>query len=279
MSLRLALAAAVSASAVALPAASLSAQTVTPLEAERTVLVDLFLYDSFWRESSRRTVDVPSMELGAFEQDLVEDLSTIYQSCDGRAFQESDIFSGGAVGWLETTASGVDFDDGDADATTRSDFRYAFEVVEPVRIRLEGDAESDLAATIGAASASFRLSGPEGVLLEVAAAGAGDRASGEIETWLFPGAYELVAVSDTFVESTPRADIRDNPATAFGFVRFDFVTTCPADFNVDGVVDDIDADQYRAAWLAGSPAADVNGDGRVDRRDADLFRFAFRRGC
>lgn len=54
---------------------------------------------------------------------------------------------------------------------------------------------------------------------------------------------------------------------------------CPADFNLDGIVNTRDAIAFLSAWAAKDDTADINGDGTVDTRDVVAFLTAWVGGC
>lgn len=56
-------------------------------------------------------------------------------------------------------------------------------------------------------------------------------------------------------------------------------SSCPADFNGDGVADIRDVVEFLNAWAAKDPAADFNGDGLIDTRDFLAFLNAWSAGC
>ena len=56
-------------------------------------------------------------------------------------------------------------------------------------------------------------------------------------------------------------------------------TTCPADFNGDGVVDTRDVVAFLNAWAAGDASADIDGNGVVDTRDVIAFLNLWTDGC
>lgn len=56
-------------------------------------------------------------------------------------------------------------------------------------------------------------------------------------------------------------------------------STCPADFNGDGVLNVLDFVAFQLAWQAGDVRADVNGDGMLDVLDLVTFQALFEEGC
>lgn len=60
---------------------------------------------------------------------------------------------------------------------------------------------------------------------------------------------------------------------------FEYLCSCPADFNGDSVVNTLDFLAFLNAFSAGDPAADFNGDGNVNTLDFIDFLNAFNVGC
>ncbi|MBX3323347.1 MAG: hypothetical protein KF757_10185 [Phycisphaeraceae bacterium] len=56
-------------------------------------------------------------------------------------------------------------------------------------------------------------------------------------------------------------------------------TSCPADFNGDGLVDFFDVSAFLAAFSASQPSADLNDDGVHDFFDVQIFLGQFSAGC
>lgn len=54
---------------------------------------------------------------------------------------------------------------------------------------------------------------------------------------------------------------------------------CPSDFNNDGVVNQVDFDQFTALFSLGDPGADFDGNGFVNGDDYDAFLDAYAAGC
>lgn len=92
-----------------------------------------------------------------------------------------------------------------------------------------------------------------------------------------------------FIPPTPLVRVRftvsDTPNTSKTEAAIDrfrveeFPCPCVADFNGDGVVNDLDIGAFRTALLDEDPAADFDGDGAFSILDFLLFLEAFEAGC
>ncbi|MFG0242056.1 MAG: GC-type dockerin domain-anchored protein [Phycisphaerales bacterium JB054] len=97
--------------------------------------------------------------------------------------------------------------------------------------------------------------------------------------------YTLSSADDGGLDGVLTADglhLSAAPAAAF-YARLlgDAIaaSSCPADFNGDGVGNTLDVIAFLNAWVAGDAGADIDGNGEVDTRDVLAFLNVWTAGC
>lgn len=206
---------------------------------------------------------------GAWERD-VSVLLDDYESNDltgGRAFHESDLWSGGIVADLSCEAYSFPTYMYTSDAWSETEVDVTFEVHERVRYAFD----ASLATTDdGYSVAEVGLRGPSGHL---AYARVWDGAEDDVAVtgWLEAGEYDLDALCEAVIIVSGTEVLH-----AVTDIALDLRVFAAADWDMDGDCDAVDKADFRTAWLAGSPSADFDGDGATDVVDWLEFRRAWR---
>ncbi len=254
------------------------AQHIQPMETYREVSVELFMYDSFWRESDHRFVQEESSDSGVFEQDIAAETSTVFQACSGAAFQESDVSAFSIETMMLVEAEGIDYDDGQADSYSVSTMETTFEVTDGIRFDFNAIYDTFVDTDSTNASVLIQLIGPDGFIFF-------DYVDGNfskdiaVQGWLKKGDYTLQLEARSSVNASLYSDPHDEPETSSALLQAVFTPYCPGDYDMDGDVDANDAQLFRENWLTQEPESDVDGNGVVNVRDALLFRIAWKMGC
>jgi dienelactone hydrolase len=98
--------------------------------------------------------------------------------------------------------------------------------------------------------------------------------SREVRISMVPGPDQAGEAASVLVTARREAD-----GGTRGFAGVDVEVVCPADWNLDGLVNTQDVLAYLNAWSAGDGEADLNGDGRVDTLDVLAFLNLYADGC
>jgi len=264
--------------AIAMLPSIASAQHIQLLDVYREVSVELFMYDSFWRESDHRFVQEDSSESGVFEQDIAAETSTVFQACSGDSLQESDISTARIEALMAVESEGIDYDDGQADAYSVSTLEVIFDVTSGIRFDFNAIYDTFVDTDSTNASVLIQLIGPDGFVFSDYVDGNFSKDI-DIQGWLKKGEYTLQLEARSSANASQYSDPYDEPEASSASLEAVFTPYCPGDYDMDGDVDADDAHSYREDWLGQEPETDIDGNGIVNIRDAMLFRNAWKMGC
>ncbi|HLO39779.1 MAG TPA: GC-type dockerin domain-anchored protein [Phycisphaerales bacterium] len=258
---------------VGLGGSSALAASVTPISASRELFVETLAIDSGTYSSGYDSDITSSNTLTPFDRKLGKFVKLGKQHGFANARQTSTITPNSLVASMTIDEYSLCISPGMVFSHSRGSINTTYRVDSLVRVKTTVTL-ANTAVNRGSSTASFKIAGPAGTLLNLSRAAAGQE-SYVGTAILEPGQYTFSSALDTVSQSLPSPNLSQSSSTLT--LRCDFY--CAADMDMSGFVDFNDFGVFVQAFEEGTEIADLDHSGFVDTDDFTIFAALFDNPC